>query len=512
MPKFGFTPYRDLVRGGAPTEDDSSAAARVRTLRGGSPNPRGSYVLYWMQMFLRGAENAALDEAVRRANELGLPLVVYQGLNPNYPEANDRTHTFILECARDVSRDLAARGITYRFHLRRSRSESAQSIVSELARAAASVVVDDFPAFILPRMTQSLVRRTEESGVPIHAVDANGLVPLADIPDRQYAAYTIRPRLHARIPEYLLPLPSPEPANRTPAVLPIPENRFENLVAREDSDLATLVAECDIDHSVLPSLLCQGGRREGRTRLESFIDASLPAYAKYGNDPGRAVTSGLSAYLHFGCLSTGEIVRDVLRSSADDEASDAFLEQVVIRRELAFNFCRYTPVSRHANLEALPDWARKTLSEHASDERSPRYSLEQLEAARTHDEIWNAAQRELVATGTFHGYLRMLWGKNVIRWTETYEEAQSFMVRMHHRYALDGRSPNTYASILWCFGLHDRAFREMPVLGKLRPLNSSSTRRKFNLDPYFRRVAAAAGARNMPVLAAENLPGNRRAT
>lgn len=490
MANYGFTIYRDAVREGAPAGDESSRTSRVRELRAGEPRPDGAYVLYWMQMYLRGSGNAALDEAVRRANRLGLPLLVYQGLNPDYPEANDRIHTFILECARDVARELAERGIAYRFHLRRSAAGDPEPVAVRLAEQAACVVVDDFPAFILPGVTRALVDRTAGSGVPVYAVDANGLVPLGAIPDRQYAAYTIRPRLHARIPEYLVPDPEAELASGTAPDVPVPGDRFIDPGGLDDEELAALVADCAIDHAVRPSARYTGGRREALHRLREFIDERLDDYAKHRNDPGRQATSNLSPYLHFGCLSTVEIVREVLTVDARDESVDAFLEEVVIRRELAYNFCRYTPVGQHTSLDALPDWVKKTLAEHAGDERRELYSDAQLEAGETADELWNAAQLELALTGTFHGYLRMLWGKNVIRWTPSYEAAQEFMVRMHHRYALDGRNPNTYANILWCFGLHDRAFKEGPVLGKLRPLKSSSTRRKFDVQPYLERVAA----------------------
>jgi len=500
--KYRFTPYRDVVREGSPTGDASSRAARVRTLRGGEPLPEAAYVLYWMQMYQRGAENAALDAAVRRANELGLPLLVYQGLNPDYPEANDRIHTFILQSARDVARDLAERGITYRFHLRRRADGAPPPVAAELARRAARVIVDDFPAFILPRMTQALLYRTSDSGVAVEAVDANGLLPMSVIPDRQYAAYTIRPRMHRRIPEFLVPDPAPRLENAKAPLLPVPETLFEDIAETDDDGLAGLVAECDVDHSVPPSLRHRGGRHAALNRLARFIDERLDDYAEHRSDPGRDATSGLSPYLHFGCLSVSEVVREVLRAEAEDESVDDFLEELVIRRELAYNFCRTTSVTEHETLAGLPDWAKQTLAEHADDRRDPRYPLERLERGETHDEIWNAAQRELVATGTFHGYLRMLWGKNVIRWTPSYQEAQAFMVRMHHRYALDGRNPNTYANILWCFGLHDRAFKEGPILGKLRPLKSSSTRRKFDVEPYIERVAVAVEERAMPILEA----------
>lgn len=490
MASYGFTVYRDAVRRGEPTEDAASRSIRVRTLRGGEAPGNGAYVLYWMQMYQRGVENAALDEAVRRANALDLPLLVYQGLNPDYPEANDRIHTFILQSARDVARTLGERGIPYRFHLRREATGAPPPVAARLADGAACVVVDDFPAFILPRVTQALLYRTAGTGVPIDAVDANGLVPLSVISDRQYAAYTIRPRLHARIPEFLVPQLSPELKNRFTPDLPVEEDEFVDLTDVGDDRIAALVAVCDIDHAIPPSPCYVGGRRPALRRLEGFLGEGLDAYADDRRDPGRDATSGLSPYLHFGCLSTGEIVREVLRAEAEDESVDDFLEELVVRRELAYNFCRYTPVSEHVTLDPLPEWARETLAEHAGDTRDPLYAKDRLEHAQTHDELWNAAQRELLATGTFHGYLRMLWGKNVIRWTESYERAQRFMIEMHHRYALDGRNPNTYANILWCFGLHDRAFKEGPVLGKLRPLKSSSTRRKFDVDSYLERIAS----------------------
>lgn len=497
MAKYGFTIYRDAVREGSPTGDADSRAARVRTLRGGEPRD-GAYVLYWMQMYQRGRENAALDEAVYLANELGLPLLVYQGLNPDYPEANDRIHTFILESARDVARDLTERGIPYRFHLRRSAGGDPPPIAAQLADAAALVVVDDFPAFVLPRMTQALLFRTSDSGVPVLAVDANGLVPLGRVPERQYAAYTIRPKLHALIPEYLVPHASPELAATTGFGLPVPDDSFVDIGTADRAEVSELVASCDIDHGVPPISDRPGGRRAALERLRSFVDERLPGYAEHRSEPGAGVTSGLSPYLHFGCLSTPEIVRDVLLADAPDASVDEFLEELVVRRELSYNWCRATPIADHQRLDALPDWAHRTMGEHAADPRDPEYDEARLEGARTHDGLWNAAQAELLFTGRFHGYLRMLWGKNVIRWTPSYEAAQAFMIRMHHRYSLDGRNPNTYASILWCFGLHDRAFQETSVLGKLRPLKSRSTRRKFDLPPYFDHVRAESGDRPAP--------------
>lgn len=511
MARPSFLPYRALETRRIP--DDAALPfdpleARRRWLRSGEPRPEGRYVLYWMQMAQRARSNDALNEAIRRGNALGLPVVVYQGLNPDYPGASDRMHRFILEAARDTAELLAERGIRYVFWLRYRRSERRRTAV-EMIRRSALTIVDDFPAFIIPRVTSRAVQLTEESGVPVLAFDTCGVVPLAAIPDRQLAARTMRPRIHRLLPTYLWPADEVEP-DVDGSNLSVPVRGIEaDLPQASDHRLAELVSGCEIDHTVLPSLRYRGGRRAGSERLEAFVERGLPRYHEVANDPGATAASGLSPYLHFGCLDAREVALRVLRADhAPGVAVDAFLEQLVVRRELSYNFCRHTPLEKHTSLAAVPEWARETMTKHAADPRPAIYTSADLERGGTHDGVWNAAQAELVATGTFHNYLRMQWGKNLIRWTETYERALALMVELHHRYALDGRNPNTYANVLWCFGLHDRPFQERDVLGKLRPLNSERTRAKFDLGPYFERVAAWVRERDMPVLrGADGTPG-----
>lgn len=478
--------------------------ARLRWLRRGEPRSQGRYVLYWMQSAQRARANEALTYAVRRGDDLGLPVVVYQGLNPDYPQANARIHRFVLEGARDTARTFRERGIPYVFGLRRKRGARDRTAVA-MMRGSALTVVDDFPAFILPRVNARAVQLTADLGVPIVAFDGNGVVPLAEIPERQYAARTIRPRIHRRLLTCLRPPEEAEPSvDGSGFALPA-SGIEERLADASDGELDALVASCDVDPEVLPSLRYRGGREAGLERLEDFVSGALARYHEEARDPGANATSGLSPYLHFGHLDAREVALRVrgageapsAEGGAPPEAVEAYLEQLVVRRELAYNFCRHTPVSRHTSLKEVPEWAQKTMEEHEGDERPVVYTEAELEEGRTHDPVWNAAQAELVATGTFHGYLRMLWGKNVIRWTRTYAHALRVMVRFHHRYALDGRNPNTYANLLWCFGLHDRAFAERPVLGKLRPLSSERTRRKHGLDPYFARVEGWAEERGM---------------
>jgi hypothetical protein len=207
--------------------------------------------------------------------------------------------------------------------------------------------------------------------------------------------------------------------------------------------------------------------------------------------PSSLKGTGISPQLHFGHLGIREVVEAVLRSDLPDDDIDAFLEQAVIRRELSFNMCFYNP--RYDSLDALPEWARKTLDAHRNDRRKPAYSYEELEAAETHDDVWNLAQRQLVACGTIHNYLRMLWGKKIIEWSETPEDAHQTMVRLHEVYALDGRDPNTHAGILWCFGKHDRPWApERPIFGTIRWMSSTQTAKKVRLKEVADSVARCA--------------------
>jgi deoxyribodipyrimidine photo-lyase len=249
------------------------------------------------------------------------------------------------------------------------------------------------------------------------------------------------------------------------------------------ADIAALLRSANIDHSVRPSQLYRGGRREALKRLKTFVSDRLKNYEKGRNITGEHWTSELSPYLHFGHISATETALAILHAEAPEASIAAYLEELIVRRELSYNFCHFNP--KHATLEALPAWARQTLYAHQKDQRPVVYSPEQFESAETHDEIWNLAQRELLATGKIHGYVRMLWGKKIIEWSRTPQAALATMIRLHHRYALDGRNPNTYTGILWCFGKHDRAWGpERQVFGLVRYMTSDRTRRKINLPAY----------------------------
>ncbi len=446
---------------------------RVVKLNDKPINTNARYVLYWMQMFKRVSHNHALIWAIRKANELKLPLVVYEGLKYYYPWASDRLHTFILEGVEEKREAFDKMGIRYVFYLQKDK-KSPKNTVAQLAKDAALIVTDDFPCFIIPGHNRRISERAE---IPVHAVDSNGIIPMSKFDKEEYAAYTIRPKIKKLLDNYLKPLPEEKIEKESPRLkVDCPETK----VTAEN--IAKLVAECDIDHSVKPSGHYHGGTANGRKRLKKFVKDILPDYETARNKPDRDGSSRLSSYLHFGFLSPLEVALAVKDSDAPEASKDAYLEELIVRRELSYNLTLHN--EKYDSLEALPAWVQKTMREHAKDERPFVYSLEELEAGETHDELWNACQREMVETGEMHNYVRMLWGKNVIAWSRTYEEAFEALVHLNNKYCLDGRNPNSYTGILWCFGKHDRPWMERPVFGQMRYMTSGSTGKKFDSKKY----------------------------
>jgi deoxyribodipyrimidine photo-lyase len=431
--------------------------------------------------------NHALNRAIHRANEWRLPVLVYEGLTCSYREANDRIHTFILEGVPEASRRLSARGIGYCFHLRRKRSDQ-NDILYRLAAGAACVVTDDYPVFIAAAHNRSVPAKLD---VAFEAVDSSCIVPMQLFSKREYAAYTIRPKIHRLLPAHLKPCP--EPAVEVRWSGPRPE--FHTEVA--PGSIPSLVASCEIDHTVPPSLSCRGGRLAAEWALRRFLHENLRRYARDRNEPSAHATSGLSPYLHFGMISSLEVALAAKQHAAENSLiADEFLEELIVRRELAFNYSRH--VENPDSLANLPEWARRTLLEHARDRREPCYRREDFANARTHDPLWNACQKEMLLRGTIHGYYRMYWGKKIIEWSPTCQDALETMVHIHDRWALDGRDPNTSTNILWCFGLHDRPWTERPIFGMVRYMSYEGMRRKTSVDAYLREIANLEQTREDP--------------
>jgi deoxyribodipyrimidine photo-lyase len=457
---------------------------RARALNGAPMRENASYVLYWAQMNRRVESNHGLQRAVEHANRLGLPVLYYEGLTCSYPSANDRLHTFVLEGVPETQRRLEKLGIGYCFYLRRTRRD-ANDVLYRLAKDAALVVTDDYPTFIAAAHNAAVPGRV---GVRYEAVDSSCVVPMSLFAKREWAAYTIRPKIRRMLPEHLVACPKPAVRRRWRG--PVPEWHTEVTTAA----IPALAACCEIDHSVRPSLKFTGGRAAAEQTLQRFLETNLCRYARHRNEPSAHATSGLSPYLHFGQISSLEVA---LAAKAYAEAhrliAEEFLEELIVRRELAFNFARFTPGP--ARLDSLPEWAQATLREHAGDPRRPCYTREQFERAETHDALWNACQKEMLICGRIHGYYRMYWGKKIIEWSATPDGALETMVAIHDRWALDGRDPNTLAGILWCFGLHDRPWQRRPVFGSIRYMSLEGMRRKTGVDAYLEEIAGLERSR-----------------
>ena len=451
---------------------------RIRKLNSAPERATAPYVLYWAQMNRRVDANHALLYAAEIANRLKLPLLYYEGLTCSYPNANDRLHTFILEGVPETARRLAKLGIGYVFYLRRTRADPNHALY-DLTRHAAAVVTDDYPTFIARNHNARVPAKLD---IAYYAVDSSCIVPASQIPERQYGAYTIRPKIQRLLPRYLVAPGRLRVKQAFTADIPA----FHTAVTPDN--IPALVASCDIDHSIPPSTTFRGGRPTAEKLLRRFLDQNLHRYDSARNEPSEHATSHLSPYLHFGHISSLEIALDVRDYAREHKLiPDAYLEELIVRRELAFNYCVH--VADPASLDNLPAWALDNMRKHARDARDPTYTPAQLEYAATYDELWNATQRELLVTGKIHGYYRMYWGKKIIEWSPTYQQALDVMIDLHDRYALDGRDPNTYTNILWCFGLHDRPWPERPIFGKMRYMSLAGMQRKTNTQAYMDQIA-----------------------
>jgi len=439
------------------------------TLLNREPPGRGRYVLYWMQAAQREQYNHALEYAVERANDLNKPVVVVFGLTAAFPEANERHYRFMLEGLRETGQALRGRGIQMAV-----RAESPTACIPEVARDACLVVVD---AGHLRVQRQWRAKVAERVRCAFHEVETNLIVPVEEAAEKEnFSAGTFRPRIHRKLDMYQQKL------KRRKVRAESLRFQWEDL---DLDDLDAVVADLGVDRSVGSVDSFRGGTREAKRRLRVFVQSRLDEYPEMRNDPNAGAVSGLSPYLHFGQISPLYVALQVGATSS--RGKDAYLEELIVRRELSSNFVYYC--HEYDRFECLPPWATRTLNYHGRDKREYVYSQEDFEAARTHDPYWNAAQKEMVLTGKMHGYMRMYWGKKILEWTSSPQEGFKTALYLNNKYELDGRDSNGFAGVAWCFGKHDRAWQERPVFGKIRYMNAAGLKRKFDADAYVRKVA-----------------------
>jgi deoxyribodipyrimidine photo-lyase len=437
--------------------------------------PEGEYILYWMQSTHRFEDNWALRAAVLAADRLGKPLLIHQGLDPTYEHANDRIHTVILENARALHARAERLGFRYQFVLRRRRDDD-RRVVDRLASRAAQVITDLFPTAGIAERTK---RFAERAPCRVITVESHCIIPSGHFVKEEYAARTIRPKI-AKVLDLAM-----EPCEDRAPSREFSDSLWRSLeVDRLDLDrvdVAAEVAKCEIDHTV-PPVPFASGIDGARARLKAFCKGALADYAERRNEPSDTDgSSRLSPYLHFGQISAAEVLRTV-RAAGHAESARKFEDELVTWRELAFNFCLRNP--NYGKLRGLPDWVHRTMDAHKDDPREATYSLEQLERAETHDELWNAAQRELLRTGYMHNVTRMLWGKSVLTWTKRYKHALDHLILLNNKYGLDGRDPSSFGGIQWCFGKFDRPWFDKPVWGVIRPMSLARAREKFDAEAY----------------------------
>ena len=443
------------------------AEGRVRILNDAIVRT-GDYVLYWMQSSHRTEENPALVYAVERADQAHLPLIVYFGLWQSYPEASLRHFRFMLEGLAEVSRSLESMGI--RFVLR---TEPPDKGVCAIAKNAAVVIVDR--GYL--RQQQSWYRTVaEQCRCPFVQVEGNVVVPVEVASQKEeYSAATFRPKITRLLDRFLHPAETGSP-QRSSLSLDLP--------TRSDESPEALLVPLTIDRTVPASAMFAGGTAEASRRFEQFLKNRLDGFADNRNDPGGDGGSDMSPYLHFGQVSPVTLALDAQEQGGS--GTPAFLEELIVRRELAVNFVRYN--DHYDTFKSLPAWAQKTLALHQADQREYGYSLDELERAATHDPYWNAAQQEMMKTGKMQGYMRMYWGKKILEWSKTPQDAYSAALHLNNKYEIDGRDPNGYAGVAWCFGKHDRPWGERPVFGMVRYMNAQGLMRKFAMDRYLEKV------------------------
>lgn len=459
---------------------------RQRTVKlGNRNNPKGKYILYWMQSSQRTIYNLTLDFALYQSQQLKLPLIVYFSIIPNYLNANERHYSFMLHNLAHIKNTLEQKGIKFIIEL----SEPINRVV-QFSKDAKLLVIDKG---YLTHHRDWYEKLYINSYCQIFQVEDNVLIPVEDLSNKEeYTAATLRSKYLKAVREFIDIGMFEEYERFTEQlwrkeVTPLIDDFFDKSV--DITNVDKIISELKIDHSVkYTDDMLKSGEYEAIKLFDDFMNKKLSKYDDKRNDHNTNNTSRMSAYLHFGQISPIFIVGKLLkryRNSGDitdeiskeyrlcdtfkiikDKSVEAFLEELLVRRELAINFVTYN--KQYNNFDCLQNWAKNTLLKHKKDKRPYIYSLEQLEKAQTHDKIWNMAQKNMVEMGYMHGYLRMYWGKRVIEWVKNPSGAYDFLVYLNDKYQFDGRDPNGYAGVAWCFGKHDRPWKEREIFGIVR--------------------------------------------
>lgn len=442
---------------------------RIKNLNNKPINLNGDYILYWMQASQRVEYNYALIYVIEEANRMNLPLLVYFGVTDGFPNANERHYCFMLEGLIEVKEKFESMGGTFVIV-----HNEPQKGAIELSAKAAVVICDRGYLRIQREWRDELAEKSE---CLVVQVESDVVVPIELTSDKEeYSAATIRRKIWKYADNFIKTLEIPTIKNKDKIGINI-NNKLKFATVLE------VLEKLNIDRSVKKSEFYKGGKKEADRRLKQFIENRIEFYGEFARDPSKEYLSDLSPYLHFGQISPVEILIKIREAGKSGESADSFIEELLVRRELAINFVYYN--KGYDKFDKISyEWAYKTLEEHKSDKREYIYTKEEFENYKTHDIYWNAAQKEMVVTGKMHGYMRMYWAKKILEWTKSAEEAYYITIYLNDKYSIDGRDANGYAGVAWCYGKHDRAWTERKIFGKIRYMNAGGLERKFDINKY----------------------------
>jgi deoxyribodipyrimidine photo-lyase len=437
---------------------------RVQLLQNGTEG-NGS-VIYWISRDQRVHDNWALLFAQKIAKEKNKPLIVVFNLVSDFLEATIRQYVFMLKGLKEVEAELSEYNIP--FFLLSGKPDI--EIPKFLKKIDASTLVTDFDPLRIKRTWKKEVAK--KITIPFYEVDAHNIVPCLYVSNKaEFAAYTIRPKIHKLLPEFLDDFP------------PLQKIKSNDSITADKIDWSKVIDSLKINNDVKEVDWIKPGEKAAVKSLKNFLENIFTKYSEERNDPNKNALSNLSPYIHFGQISAQRIALTVQQFYQKNPSADAFLEELIIRRELSDNFCYFNP--KYDSFDGFHDWAKETLNQHRKDKRDFIYSLKDFESAKTHEDLWNAAQIELLVKGKMHGYMRMYWAKKILEWSKSPEEALRIAICLNDKYELDGRDPNGYAGCAWSIGgVHDRAWTERPVYGKVRYMNRSGAMRKFDIETY----------------------------
>ena len=441
---------------------------RVRLLQKG--NETNGPIVYWMSRDQRVHDNWALLFAQELALKNNKPLAVIFNLIPNFLEATIRQYGFMLKGLREVESELYRYNIPFFLTFGKPEIE----IPKTLKNINASTLISDFDPLKIKRMWKRDVAKN--ISIPFYEVDAHNIVPCLYVSDKiEFAAYTIRPKIHKALIELMDEFPSLKKMNSSNLVTDkIDWNKIEKLLS--------------VNRDVKEVEWIKPGESEAIKSLKNFLKNKFDKYNELRNDPTKDAQSNLSAYLHFGQISAQRVALNTQKITGNKESEKVFLEELIVRRELSDNFCYYN--KNYDSFEGFHDWAKTSLNEHRKDEREYVYNLEQFEKANTHEDLWNAAQLQMVKTGKMHGYMRMYWAKKILEWSKSPDDALKIAIYLNDKYELDGRDPNGYTGIAWSIGgIHDRPWFERPVYGKIRYMNRNGAEKKFDIKSYINKYS-----------------------